>query len=173
MLRRGASHQLRADDARPKIGRETVVIVQRGHLPRPRTASSQGVFAAARDITEQKLLEEQIRNQNHDLTEATAFLNNVLESSTEYSIIAMDLEGNILAWNEGARRNYGYAAEEMVGKGGCQVLHIPDDVRSGKVAAFFETAVRTGKAEGVVRRIRKNGDHFTASVAMTLETGRG
>ena len=75
-----------------------------------------GVFVVARDITEQKRLEEESREQNIKLKEATGFLNNVLESSTAYSIIAEDLEGNILAWNEGARINYGYTAEEMVGK---------------------------------------------------------
>ena len=32
----------------------------------------------------------------------------------------MDLKGRILAWNEGARGNYGYLAEEMVGKAGFQ-----------------------------------------------------
>src|SRR5713226_6487071 len=76
-----------------------------------------GVFAAARDITAQKQLEEQIGQQNRELTEATAFLNNVLESSTEYSIIAKDLDGNILAWNEGAKRNYGYKAKKYQGTG--------------------------------------------------------
>src|SRR5216683_627543 len=74
-----------------------------------RVGHLRGVFAAARDITAQKQLEEQIRQQNRELTEATAFLNNVLESSTEYSIIAKDLDGNILAWNEGAKRDGDYA----------------------------------------------------------------
>jgi PAS domain S-box-containing protein len=74
-----------------------------------------GVFAAARDITDQKRLEDQITQRNRELTETTTFLNNVLESSTEYSIIAKDLDGDILTWNEGARRNYGYSAEDMVG----------------------------------------------------------
>jgi len=42
--------------------------------------------------------------------EAVHFITNILESSTEYSIIGKDLEGNILLWNEGARRLYGYEA---------------------------------------------------------------
>ena len=127
-----------------------------------------GVFAAARDITDQKGLEEQIRKQNRELTETTAFLNNVLESSTEYSIIAKDLDGKILAWNEGARRNYGYSAEEMVGKQNSRILHAPEDNASGRVASLLQTALRTGKAEGVFERVRKNGERFTASVAVTL-----
>ncbi|HZT05533.1 MAG TPA: PAS domain S-box protein [Chloroflexota bacterium] len=127
-----------------------------------------GVFAAARDITDQKRLEEQIREQNRELMETTSFMNNVLESSTEYSIVAMDLEGQILAWNEGARRNYGYTAEEMVGRRKAQLLHVPEDVESGRVAAILQTAMSTGKAEGVFERVRKSGDRFTASVAITL-----
>src|ERR1051326_7781142 len=39
---------------------------------------------------------------------AVDFITNILESSTEYSIIGNDLEGKILLWNEGARRLYGY-----------------------------------------------------------------
>ena len=35
--------------------------------------------------------------------EAVDFITNTLESSTEYSVIAKDLTGNILLWNEGAR----------------------------------------------------------------------
>ncbi len=40
--------------------------------------------------------------------EGMEFMANVLEASTAYSIIGQDLEGNILLWNEGARRMYGY-----------------------------------------------------------------
>jgi PAS domain S-box-containing protein len=127
-----------------------------------------GVFAAARDITDQKRLEEQIREQNRTLTETTGFMNNVLESSTEYSIIAKDLDGKILAWNEGARRNYGYTADETVGKQNSRILHVSEDIESGRVKALLETALKTGKAEGVFDRMRKNGGRFTASVAVTL-----
>jgi PAS domain S-box-containing protein len=127
-----------------------------------------GVFAAARDITDQKQLEEQITERNRELTETTSFINNVLESSTEYSIIATDLGGNILTWNEGARQNYGYSAEEMVGKTNAKILYAPDDLRSGKVQAILDTAFRTGKAEGVFERLRKDGTRFAAYVAITL-----
>ncbi|HTE83259.1 MAG TPA: hypothetical protein VK821_00835, partial [Dehalococcoidia bacterium] len=42
---------------------------------------------------------------------AANFIGNVLEASTETSIIGTDLEGNIQLWNEGARRLYGYEPE--------------------------------------------------------------
>ncbi|MBI2569224.1 MAG: PAS domain S-box protein [Candidatus Schekmanbacteria bacterium] len=127
-----------------------------------------GVFAAARDVTDQKLLESQVSQRTRELIEATAFLNNILESSTEYSIIAKDLEGRILAWNEGARRTYGYAAEEMVGRTNARVLHTPEDVESGRAREALTVALRTGKFEGEFQRVRKNGQRFTAQVAITL-----
>src|SRR5207237_4827586 len=106
-----------------------------------------GGVAAARDITEQKRLEEQITQQYRERSETTAFLNNILESSTEYSIIAMDLEGSVLAWNEGARRNYGYAAEEMVGKQKSRILHNGEDVEFGKDDAALALARESGQCE--------------------------
>ena len=43
--------------------------------------------------------------------DALDFIGNILESSTEYSIIGKDLDGQILLWNEGAKRIYGYGPE--------------------------------------------------------------
>ncbi len=102
------------------------------------------------------------------VAEQVAFLKTILESSTEYSIVAMDLEGKILNWNEGARRNYGYRAEDMVGKDNTRILHTPEDVETGAVSAFVETARQTGKAQAVFQRVRNDGRRFTASVALTL-----
>ncbi len=47
------------------------------------------------------------------------------------------------------------------------VLHTPEDVQSGKVSEMMETARREGKWEGVLNRVRKNKQHFTAKVAIT------
>ncbi|MBI3970204.1 MAG: hypothetical protein HY332_02845 [Chloroflexi bacterium] len=42
-----------------------------------------------------------------DARQSVDFIGTILVSPTEYSIIGKDLEGDILLWNEGARRNYG------------------------------------------------------------------
>lgn len=111
---------------------------------------------------------EQIERQAQQLAEATAFLTNILESSTEYSIIAQDLEGQVLAWNEGARRIYGYTAEEMIGRQNAKILHTPEDVSSGKVEAALLVALRTGKLEGEFERVREDGRRFTGQLAITV-----
>src|SRR5216684_886221 len=99
--------------------------------------------------------------------QALDFIGNILESSTEYSIIGKDLNGKILLWNEGARRLYGYEPEEVVGKANSSILHVPEDVRSGKHREIMQTALRDGKWEGTIGRLRKNGDRFTARVVIT------
>src|SRR5437588_9824823 len=89
--------------------------------------------------------------------DALDFIGNILGSSTEYSIIGKDLDGKILLWNEGARRLYGYEPEEVVGKANSSILHVPDDVKSGRHTEIVQAALRDGKWEGTLVRVRKNG----------------
>ncbi len=99
--------------------------------------------------------------------QAVDFITNILESSTEYSVIGKDLEGKILLWNEGARRLYGYEPEEVVGKANSAILHAPDDVAADKPRQILKAALSEGKWEGTITRRRKNGEHFTARVVIT------
>ncbi len=101
------------------------------------------------------------------ISDYRAFLQNVLESSTEYSIIATDLKGYVLLWNEGARRIYGYPAEEIIGSDS-HVLHTPEHIRNGDVERLNEATLNQGKWEGIIRRRRKNGEEFTARVVQTV-----
>lgn len=107
------------------------------------------------------------------LAEQAALLLSVLEGSTEYSIIATDLDATILAWNEGARRIYGYEAADVVGMETTFILHHPDDVASGRARAILDEARERGKWEGVLRRARKNGAEFSAHVTKTLRRDAG
>ena len=118
-----------------------------------------GVFAAARDVTESK-------GVMRDFAETKNFLNNILQSSTKYSIIGKDLNHCILSWNEGAQRNYGYTAEEIIGKDS-SILHTPEDIKSEAVDKMLTTAYEKGLAEGEFMRVRKDGSRFIASVVVT------
>src|SRR6187397_2953733 len=82
-----------------------------------------------------------------DLGEQAAFLRSVLEGSTEYAIVAKDLEGRILAWNEGAKKIYGYEPADVFGKSAF-LLHHPEDIASGRASQFLEQARAAGKWEG-------------------------
>jgi PAS domain S-box-containing protein len=102
------------------------------------------------------------------VAEQVAFLSSILESSTQYSIVAKDLTGTILAWNEGAHRIYGYEASDVVGKASAFLLHDPEEVRSGRAQQILDEARRLGKWEGELQRVRKNGSRFGAHVTITL-----
>jgi len=112
-----------------------------------------------RDVTDRLRLEREV-------VEARKFLENVFDSSTEYSIIAKDLERRILAWNEGAKRAYGYGADEVVGKNS-ELLHTPEDIESGIIDELHRRALEQGKAEGLFHRRRKDGSEFLARVTIT------
>ena len=99
--------------------------------------------------------------------EAMDFITNILESSTEYSVIAKDLTGKILLWNEGARRLYGYKPDEVVGKANSSMLHTEEDVRAGIPQKIMEGALAQGKWEGTITRRRKNAEQFTARLVLT------
>ena len=133
-----------------------------------------GFLLISKDITNEQRFMDEVRRAKmfdssivRDAPEAVAFISNILESSTEYSIIGKDLEGKILLWNEGARRIYGYQPEEVIGKAFSSMLHLPKDVESGKDRENMQAALRDGKWEGTVDRLRKNGQRFTARVVIT------
>jgi PAS domain S-box-containing protein len=95
------------------------------------------------------------------------FLTNILQASTEYSIIGKGLDGTILLWNEGARRLYGYESCEVVGRANASILHVAEDLESGLATEIMAAALRDGKWEGTLKRRRKNGEHFNTRVVIT------
>lgn len=113
-------------------------------------------------------LENIVKERTLKLQETTNFLNSILAGSTEYSIIALDLNGNILAFNAGASLIYGYSPEEVIGIANVRDLHVVEDVKSGKVDYILDVARRTGRYEGEVIRKRKNGELFPVHVTFTL-----
>ena len=133
-----------------------------------------GFLLVSKDISNELRFTEELRRAKlfdsaivGNAQEAVDFIGNILESSTEYSIIGKDLDGRILLWNEGARRLYGYEPEEVVGKAYSSILHTPEDVDAGKPREYMDIALRDGKWEGTIERVRKNGQRFTARVVTT------
>ncbi len=92
------------------------------------------------------------------------FLAAIIASSDD-AIISKDLNGIVSSWNEGARRIFGYEAEEMVGQPILRLipteLHYEEDyilskIRSGERIDHFETI-----------RTKKNGERFAISVTIS------
>ena len=133
-----------------------------------------GFLLISKDYSNEMRFSEEVRKAKlfdsaivSDAQQAVDFITNILESSTEYSVIGKDLDGKILLWNEGARRLYGYDPEEVVGKANSSILHTEEDVAAGKPREILEAALHNGKWEGTITRRRKNGELFTARVVIT------
>ena len=103
-----------------------------------------------------------------DLEEIVGFLENILQASTQYSIIGLGADGTIQLWNEGARRLYGFEPHEVVGLKHIALLHTRQDIAAGKPEEMMARALREGKWTGCLARVRRDGTEFIASVALTV-----
>jgi PAS domain S-box-containing protein len=102
----------------------------------------------------------------------SSVLTSILDASTMYSIVATELDGTLVLWNEGARRIYGYDAPEVIGRN-LRMIHREEDVRSGLVDRMFAAAFQYGQWEGIVDRVRKGGEVFPTRVVVAVRRSRG
>jgi PAS domain S-box-containing protein len=122
-----------------------------------------------RDITLRKAAEDEARKAQAELRDARTFLENVLESSTEYGIIALDRDLRIVLWNEGARRIYGYAQSEIMGTR-VDVLHVKHDLTWGVAQALYARALEQGSTEARLRHCRRDGTELLSSMVVSRRT---
>jgi two-component system cell cycle sensor histidine kinase/response regulator CckA len=106
-----------------------------------------------RDITERKAAEKE-----------RSRLAAIIEYSDE-AVVSKTVDGIVIGWNRGAEKQYGYTAEEMIGRSIStlfppehyqEYLRIMKEVREGKAVPAFDT----------VRR-RKDGTLINVSVGIT------
>ena len=106
----------------------------------------------------------QLPDKPNVLSASGNFLAAIIASSDD-AIIGKDLNGVITSWNEGARRIFGYEADEIVGHSILRLipsdLHHEEDfilarIRSGQRIEHFEST-----------RVRKNGERFPISVTIS------
>ena len=89
-----------------------------------------------------------------------------IDSIGDYAIFLLDAEGQILTWNEGARRIKGYEAQEIIGAHFSRFYTQPDLDRDFP-AHELRVAARTGRFEDEGLRVRKDGTTFWANVVIT------
>ncbi|PDH67261.1 MAG: hybrid sensor histidine kinase/response regulator [Sphingomonadaceae bacterium MED-G03] len=89
----------------------------------------------------------------------------LVQSVTDYAIFMLDLGGQIVSWNAGARRFKGYEAEEIIGEHFSR-FYTPQDQAAGIPALALATAEQEGRFEAEGWRVRKDGTHFWANVVI-------
>ncbi|MEB0039500.1 CHASE domain-containing protein [Pseudomonas sp. MH10] len=158
-----------------------------------------GASKTVRDITTEKnneakilelnsSLEEQVIQRTSQLSELNMLLTGVLNSASQVSIIATDLDGVIQVFNKGSERLLGYKADEMVNRHTPSIIHVPEEVAArgvelsaeyGQPIEGFRALVYKAKIEGVAQThewsyVRKDGSRFPVILVVTaMRDGNG
>lgn len=74
-----------------------------------------GTVGISKDITEENRLRRQLIQREMELRKANDFMNKSIQSSPD-AIIATDMKGNIIIWNQAAEETLGYKAADVIGK---------------------------------------------------------
>ncbi|MFH0787886.1 MAG: PAS domain S-box protein, partial [Pseudomonadota bacterium] len=128
--------------------------------------------AQIQDNTED--LERLIELRTRDLRESrekyrdlSQFLRSILESATQYAIIAMDVDGTIIEFNKGAEKIFDWEKEEVINKQNIAIT-LPSEVSGTEdEKIFLKRSLAEGLSEQEMDRVQKNGHRFPAHSSLT------
>jgi PAS domain S-box-containing protein len=126
--------------------------------------SLRGFLKITRDVGEQASLADALRASEERFRL-------LVEQVQDYAIFLLDAAGNIMSWNEGARRINGYEEDEILGKN-FSLFYPPEDVASGKPRNELEAAAKVGRIEDLGWRVRKDGSRFFSDTVITALRNR-
>ncbi len=110
-----------------------------------------GIVVNYRDVTDKKKAQED-----------QLYLASIIENS-EDAIYGKDLDGNIVSWNQGAQKIYGYKAEEIIGKPVStlasqdrlsELNRVMEDLKAGKAVKLLETTRRRKDGQSILVSLR-------------------
>lgn len=116
------------------------------------------------NIAYQMDLERLVAQRSSELMKTQKFLHSVLESSTEYFIIATDAEGTITLFNSGAERLFGYQRTEVEGKKTILFLSPPQE---GEDSRNLQDFLENGMIDQAHTVLTRQGDEITISLTVT------
>ncbi len=122
-----------------------------------------GIFVQGVDVTARMAGEASLR-ANEDRNRQ------ILDSAIDYAIIAIDRQGLVTRWNEGASRIFGWTESEMLGRT-LERVFTPEDVAAGRLEIEMQGALQTGRGSDERWHIRRTGERFWAVGEMTTLRG--
>jgi PAS domain S-box-containing protein len=116
------------------------------------------------NLNYQMELEKMVEERSSELLKTQKFLHSVLESSTEYFIIATDATGEITLFNRGAERLFGYDRSEV--EGDKTILFIPG-LAKGKEPESLSELLVGGMIDQVHTIVNREGREISISMTVT------
>lgn len=124
------------------------------------------------------ILEKMVEERTQELEESkekyrdlSRFLNNILDSSTEYAIMAVDFYGKIIEFNRGAEKLFGWQKEEVLNKEDIGITILPGDLDRDIQKEISKRTRTEGVCDLEMDRVRKNGERFPAHSTVTAIMG--
>jgi PAS domain S-box-containing protein len=127
------------------------------------------------------ILEKMVEERTQELEESrekyrdiSRFLNNILDSATEYAIMAVDFYGKIIEFNRGAEKVFGWKKAQVLNKENIGITILPED-RDRDIQKEISKRTRTeGVCDLEMDRVRRNGERFPAHSTVTaIKDSRG
>ena len=126
------------------------------------------ILTINRDVGQRKRMEEEVREREQHLLSVT--------NSAQDAIVSADNRGNIIFWNEGARKIFGYEEKEVIGKS-LSIL-MPERYREAHAKGmrrYSETGEKRVIGQVVeLEGLRKDGGEFPLELSLGVwETAKG
>jgi len=110
---------------------------------------------------------QELKESREKYRDLSRFLNSILDSATEYAIVALDFYGRIMEFNKGAERLFGWKKDEVINKENIAVTILPEDKKRGVQELMSKRTRTEGVCELEMTRIRKNGQRFPVLTTVT------
>jgi PAS domain S-box-containing protein len=141
-------------------GGDRVEVSITGHPVKDDAGRVIGAFTTARPITHGARVDD------------SRFRLAAIVDSADDAIISKDLNGVITSWNEGARRMFGYVAEEMVGQSLLRLIPKELQYEEAEILRKLRAGERIEHYETV--RVKKSGERVEISVTISpIRDGTG
>ncbi len=112
-------------------------------------------------------VKEALRNSETRFQAVTAF--------SEYAIVSISSENQIIFWSPGAERIFGYSKADVLGQPLSKVildLHDPSELLATRTCGWPESPQAVGRAPEM-KGLRKNGDEFPLELSLSSWTSKG
>jgi len=113
-------------------------------------------------LARQTMVQMELRRSLREQAEQRLLHERILDSATDYAIIATDPQGRITRWNAGAERILCWAETEMLGRT-VEAFFTPEDRAAGWPGTEARLSLENGSAPDERWHVRKDGTRFWAS----------